>query len=80
VEEFARFTAPVLVFGGDRDLSVPGPALLARARELFPNLAGAELLEECRHCPPTTDEFRRMRSGRIAAFLDEPAEVRAAAS
>lgn len=78
-EELARFTAPVLVFGGDRDLSFPGPALLARARELFPSLAGAELLPECRHCPPTTDAFRRMLAGRIAAFLDEPAAARVAA-
>jgi pimeloyl-ACP methyl ester carboxylesterase len=68
-EELAGLTAPVLVFGADQDLSFPGAALLARARELFPNLAGVELLKECRHCPPTTDEFRRMLAGRIAAFL-----------
>ena len=78
-EELAGLTAPVLVLGADLDLSFPGPALLARARALFPNLAGAELLKDCRHCPPTTDAFRRALAGQIEAFLAEPAAVRAAA-
>jgi 2-hydroxy-6-oxonona-2,4-dienedioate hydrolase len=69
--ELARLTAPVFVLGADQDLSFPGSALLARARQLFPNLAGAEILEGSRHCPPTTDEFRRMLSARVAAFLAE---------
>lgn len=67
--ELASFTAPTFVFGADLDLSFPGPALLARARELFPSLAGTELLEDCRHCPPTTDAFRRRLTDKISEFL-----------
>lgn len=67
--ELERLTAPTLVLGADEDVSFPGQRLLARAPELFPSLAGKELLEDCRHCPPTTDAFRRWLSERISGFL-----------
>jgi pimeloyl-ACP methyl ester carboxylesterase len=80
VDELARLTAPVLVLAADQDISFPGSVLIDRARELFPTLASAELLEGCRHSPPTTDAFRRELSGKLAAFFDAPAAVQAAAS
>jgi pimeloyl-ACP methyl ester carboxylesterase len=68
-EELAAFRAPTLILAADRDVSFPGAALLARARELFPTLADQELLTDCRHCPPTTDAFRRWLGDRISHFL-----------
>lgn len=68
-EELRGLKAPTLVLGADGDVSFPGQRLLARAPELFPTLAGVELLKECRHCPPTTDVFRRWLSERISGFL-----------
>ncbi|MFU8804168.1 MAG: hypothetical protein ACNA8W_10195 [Bradymonadaceae bacterium] len=57
-----------LVIGGDMDLSFPGEELLARAEQLFPVLE-TELNENCRHCPPTTEEFRQRLSARVGDFL-----------
>lgn len=68
-EELARFAAPTLVVAADRDVSFPGPRLLARAAQLFPGLQDTELLRDCNHSPPTTPAFREWLSGRIAAFL-----------
>lgn len=68
-EELARLTAPALVVGADNDLSFPGQKLLDRVAQLLPNLQGKELISNCRHCPPTTDEFRAWLSGRISRFL-----------
>lgn len=78
-EELAGLTAPTLVLGADRDLSFPGAALIARARVLLPSLVDAELLADCRHCPPTTEAFRAWLGARITAFLVEPAAARRAA-
>jgi 2-hydroxy-6-oxonona-2,4-dienedioate hydrolase len=69
--ELAGLTAPVLVFAADRDVSFPGHRILDRARALFPTLAGAELIPDSAHCPPTTDEFRGWLTGKISAFLDQ---------
>ncbi|MBA3539208.1 MAG: alpha/beta hydrolase, partial [Deltaproteobacteria bacterium] len=68
-DELARLTAPTLVIGADGDLSFPGGDLLARAPELFPTLADTELIENCLHCPPTTDAFRSWLSDRVSRFL-----------
>jgi pimeloyl-ACP methyl ester carboxylesterase len=72
--QLARFTGPTLVFGADRDVHFPGPATIARARRVFPNLVEAEVLIDCGHAPPMTDDFRRTLCARLAAFLDRPAE------
>ncbi|WP_437874393.1 alpha/beta fold hydrolase [Sorangium sp. So ce513] len=64
----AGFTRPALVFGADDDVSFPGAKLLARAKELLPH-AETELLEGCRHSPPTDDAFRARLCARIARFL-----------
>lgn len=70
--ELAGFEAPVLVVAGDQDVSFPGARLVARAKELFPNFAGAELIENCKHSPPTTDEFRQWLAGKLTAFFAPP--------
>jgi pimeloyl-ACP methyl ester carboxylesterase len=67
--ELARFTRPTLVVGAEQDLSFPGTALIERARELFPGLAGTELIAGAYHCPPTTTEFRGWLGDRLTRFL-----------
>lgn len=74
------FTRPTLVFGASDDLSFPGEALLARVKALIPH-AETELLEGCRHAPPSDEAFRRKMGDRITRFLtaDGAAERGAAA-
>lgn len=79
VEELKAFTAPTLVIGGDKDLSFPGEKLLARAKELFSGLRATELVKDCQHCPPTTDEFRGWLAQRLVTFLKDEAARTAAA-
>ncbi len=67
-EELANLAAPTFVVAADRDVSFPGSALLERARVLFPNCR-EELLENCLHSPPTTDEFRRSFGATLGAFF-----------
>ncbi|MCA9489887.1 MAG: alpha/beta hydrolase [Myxococcales bacterium] len=67
-EELAAFRGPVQVFGADDDVHFPGPALIARARELL-DVVDAELIADCRHAPPFTPAFRGWLAGRIASFL-----------
>lgn len=67
-EELKALTAPTLVVAANADVSFPGEKLLARAAQLFPTLAGTELIE-AQHSPPTTDAFRGWLSTRIATFL-----------
>ncbi len=67
-DQLASYTGPALVFGAAEDLSFPGAALVARARQLLP---GAEtvLLEGSRHCPPMDAAFRAATADRVHAFL-----------
>jgi len=69
-EQLSKITCPTLVFGAEHDLSFPGQALIARAKELIPH-AEVELLEGSRHCPPLTDAFREQLGSRIERFLRE---------
>jgi 2-hydroxy-6-oxonona-2,4-dienedioate hydrolase len=57
-----------LVLGGDEDISFPGSPMAERVRVLVPN-AEAEVLQHCRHCPPTTPEFRSWLADRVTTFL-----------
>jgi pimeloyl-ACP methyl ester carboxylesterase len=77
-EELARFDAPTLVIGADKDLSFPGQKLIDRAKVLFKGLEATELVKDCNHCPPTTDEFRAWLSGRITSFMKAEAQVKRA--
>lgn len=66
--DLAGVTCPVLVVGAELDVSFPGEALLARAKELLPH-AETELLEGAKHSPPQTASFRERLSARIERFL-----------
>ncbi len=77
-EELARLAAPVLVIAGDQDYSFPGDKAIPRAKQLFPTLAATELVESCKHCPPTTPQFRQWLSSRIESFLAQGAAAAAA--
>lgn len=67
-DEFEKLAAPVLVIAAEHDVSFPGQAVLARAKQLFkaPEL---ELLAGSQHSPPTTDEFRGWMSQRLSRFF-----------
>jgi pimeloyl-ACP methyl ester carboxylesterase len=69
LEDLASYKGPTLVLGADGDVSFPGAALIARAKELFPH-AEVGLLEGCKHCPPVEDDFRAKTATRIQAFLE----------
>jgi 2-hydroxy-6-oxonona-2,4-dienedioate hydrolase len=61
-----------LVLGGDQDISFPGHPMVERVRALVPDVE-AEILPQCRHCPPTTPEFQSWLAGRVTSFLTRPA-------
>lgn len=65
---FAKRRRPVLVLGADDDVSFPGHALVARAKELLPH-AESDVFADCKHCPPFDDAFRADLAGRVHAFL-----------
>lgn len=71
-EELEALTAPTLAFAADDDVSFPGDRVLERAAQLFPKLAGTELIKGCKHSPPTTDEFRGWLTSKISTFLSSP--------
>jgi pimeloyl-ACP methyl ester carboxylesterase len=68
-EALRGFKKPALVIAASDDLSFPGAKLLVRAKELMPH-AQVELLENCRHSPPMTDEFRDWLANRVTKFLE----------
>ncbi|NUP14435.1 MAG: alpha/beta hydrolase [Polyangiaceae bacterium] len=68
-EDLAAFKRPTLVFGADQDYSFPGDKLIARVKAVLPH-AEVELIENCRHAPPTDAVFRKKMADRIGAFLE----------
>lgn len=62
------FDRPTLVFGAADDVSFPGERLIERVKVLVPH-AEVELLEACRHSPPTDDASRARLCDRVARFL-----------
>lgn len=62
-----------LVLGAEDDISFPGRAMVERVCALVPGVE-AEVLRGCRHCPPTTPEFRSWLADRVAAFLGSGAD------
>lgn len=61
-----------LVLAASDDINFPGPALLERAMQLFPQ-ATVDLLPNCKHVPPTNDPARAKLCNRVASFLlDKP--------
>lgn len=67
--ELQRLTMPLLVLGASDDISFPGAAVLARFRAQVPHVDG-EIIAECKHCPPTTDEFRTWLGQRLTRFFE----------
>lgn len=67
-EVLLNVRCPVLVFGAEHDVNFPGPALLKRTKELFPQ-AEVELLPGSQHCPAFTTAFRAKMATRIEKFL-----------
>lgn len=67
--ELRSLAVPTLVLAADDDISFPGPALLARMRALVPHVE-TDLIADCKHCPPTTPEFRAWMADRVTAFLN----------
>lgn len=68
-EELAAFRAPTLIFAAEDDKFFPGEAVLARAKEIFPNLKAAECLQRCRHIPSRA-AFGHINE-RIRSFLGD---------
>jgi pimeloyl-ACP methyl ester carboxylesterase len=66
-EELRAFEKPVGVFASEDDVFFPARPVLARAKEIFPNLVRAECLEGCRHVP-SRSAFGRVNE-RILALL-----------
>jgi 2-hydroxy-6-oxonona-2,4-dienedioate hydrolase len=68
--ELKRLTMPLLVLGAAEDISFPGQALITRVRSQVPQVDG-EVIASCKHCPPTTHEFRTWLGTRLAKFFAE---------
>lgn len=66
--QLQALTMPVLAIVGDDDISFPGRAIHERLRRVLPS-AEIELVENCKHCPPTTPEFRAWLAGRLKTFF-----------
>lgn len=54
-DELRGFGGPVAVFASEEDVFFPASAVLARAREVFPNLVLARSLRGSRHVPSKAD-------------------------
>ncbi len=67
-EDLRKLTMPVMVLGAADDISFPGDAVVRRVKAVVPHADG-EVIAGCKHCPPTTPEFRDWLAGRLAAFL-----------
>ena len=63
-----RLAMPVLALGASHDISFPGEALVRRVRAVLPH-AEAEVIADCRHCPPTTPAFREWLADRLSTFF-----------
>lgn len=68
-EELRALTMPTLVIGAEDDISFPGRELISRVETMVPHVE-TELLEDTRHCVPTTEEFRRWLTYRVTGFLE----------
>ncbi len=67
-EELRGFDEPVAVFASEQDVFFPGAAVVARAREIVPNLVAAECLRGCKHIP--TQAVLERVDEEILAFLE----------
>ncbi|NGP88454.1 alpha/beta fold hydrolase [Fodinibius halophilus] len=68
-EELETLSMPCLVMAAEHDISFPGQPLINRVQTHIPHTE-TELIENSRHCPPTTDEFKNWLANRITTFLN----------
>jgi len=66
--ELRRLQMPTLVIAGDEDISFPGAAVVDRVQRFISNVE-TDLIEDCKHCPPTTEAFRAWLGDRLSRFL-----------
>ena len=69
-DDLRRLRVRTLVIAADEDISFPGGPMVDRVQSLIPN-AETELLRQCKHCPPTTPEFRSWLGERVRLFLSQ---------
>ncbi len=62
-------TAPTAVFAADKDVLFPGKKVLRRAKALIPNLAYAELMENCPHMYMLSSERLRHINEKVTEFI-----------
>jgi 2-hydroxy-6-oxonona-2,4-dienedioate hydrolase len=67
-DDLRRLTMPVLVLRAADDYSFPGDAVVRRVRAAV-SYDDGEVIAGCKHCPPTTPEFRTWLAERLTAFL-----------
>lgn len=72
-ESLAGFTGPVQIFGASDDLSFPGGPAIARAKEVFAQVADTHVYTGMKHSPPFNDTFRADLCSRIERFLSSRA-------
>jgi 2-hydroxy-6-oxonona-2,4-dienedioate hydrolase len=68
-DDLRRLRMPTLVIAGEKDISFPGPAVVGRVKRLIPNVETV-VLDDCKHCPPTTDAFRVWLGERLSRFFE----------
>lgn len=66
--ELKKWDISTIVFAGEDDISFPGKPMIEKVKLNNPDIQ-TELLENCKHSPPTTPEFRKWLSARILDFL-----------
>ena len=52
---------PITIFAAEKDIMFPGKRMIKRAKQLFPSLEEAVLLEDSKHVPDATD-FRKIEN------------------
>lgn len=67
-EEFKKLGMPCLVIAAEKDISFPGEQVIERVKAHIPNVE-TELIEDSKHSPPTTPEFRSWLAERIKTFI-----------
>ena len=70
-ETLKEWEISTLVFAGEDDISFPGKPIVTKLKSNNPEIQ-TELMEDCKHSPPTTPEFRKWLSEKILGFLHNP--------
>ncbi|TWT66539.1 alpha/beta fold hydrolase [Allorhodopirellula solitaria] len=67
-QDLQDLTMPVLALGGSEDISFPGVEVVRRICAIAPRAQG-HVIQDCKHCPPATSDFRTWLANRLAAFF-----------